>query len=286
MRVCREAYDVAIRYGSVDRTGRLETWLQPSLDQILFAHFRVLAPLWYGAYDSSYESNRYNMRKVTETFAWARRLGMSIAMYHLNLYPFGFDAAFEMMNWRFDILAPQIALLTEFARQGRNQQIPCVIRTVVLHVTRRQAASSGLFGRLGEAACQLIEVSDEAKIQEYYKFWKSSSQYKPKVDQAMSGTWNDLLNKYQLHKQVIEWLAQTCYTLISAVWITASQNWQQDDADISGVYSPPFVPPADGTHSFPWYGENTIVESHPWVVCDAIMATDDSSMRLLSHLPR
>ncbi len=266
MRVCREAYDVAVRYGAVDRTGRLETWLQPGLDRILFVHFRVLAPLWYGAYDASYEGNRYNVRKLAEAFAWARRLGMPMAVYHLNLYPFGFDAAFEMMNWQSDILAPQIALLTEFARLGRHQQFPCAIRTVVLHATRRQAAGAGLFGRLGDAACQLVDMADEARIRAYYEFWKASSPYRPKVDQAMAGTWDDLLNRCELEQQVQDWLAKTYYTLLSAVWITASEEWPEEDTNLSGAHSPPFVRPADWTRAFPRYGEHAIVETHPWVM--------------------
>ncbi|KAJ4144437.1 hypothetical protein LMH87_003319 [Akanthomyces muscarius] len=69
-------------------------------------------------------------------------------------------------NW----IASHIAFLDKCATQGRHAAFLCAIETIVLHVTREQAANFGLFGRLGEDVCQLVDIDTSERIRQYYEF--------------------------------------------------------------------------------------------------------------------
>lgn len=261
MRVCREAYEVALRHGSTETSGKLPTWLQPRVDRMLFYHGKINWQIWYSALEVHYEHNRSRSRRLAAAFDWADRVNMPLAFYHLDLYPFGFESSLELNQWQSNFLAPQIAFLNEFATGGRCQAFPCAVETIVLHATRDQAADSGLFGRLGEDLCQMVDVEDSEGIQQYYEFWRLSSPCRRLTEYTMSPEWNFFLANDNLRSVVDDWLAKFQYVLLAAVWKSASTTAHPNDAKLEDVFSPR----CSYTY-FPDFDRHHIVESHPWVI--------------------
>ncbi|KAJ3488014.1 hypothetical protein NLG97_g6282 [Lecanicillium saksenae] len=260
MTVCREAYDVVSGHGSVDRTGKLPTWLQPSVDTMLFCH-RKLDLYWYSTRYRPFPYDGSNVHRLAAIFDWSHSLKIPLAFYHLDLYPFNMDSTLQMANWDRKWIVPQIAFLNEFAIRGRDMVFPCAIETIVLHITPEQAVLSGLFGRLGEEICQLVDVYDTERLKQYHNLWKKTCPHRVMAKPAPSVDWEFLFDEAKFHRFLDAWLGQFNLVLLAAVWQTAVTH-NQDDTDLENV----FLPHCDGDIDFPILDYHKLVEAHPWVV--------------------
>ncbi|KAJ2979700.1 hypothetical protein NQ176_g3097 [Zarea fungicola] len=228
---------------------------------MLFYHAKINQLPWYCAIEAeSYQWDSARTRELAAVFDWAGRVNMPLAFYHLDLYPCRFENSLELQDWQNSFLAPQIAFLNEFANQGHHRTFLCAVETIVLHVTRQQAADSGLFGRLGEDLCQLVDVDDREGLRQYYQFWKSTSPCKHRTKSTLSRAWAFLLANDAYRREVDDWLVKLEYVLLAAVWKTARANEHPSDASLDGVF-----PPHEHVN-FPIFDCHKIVETHPWVI--------------------
>lgn len=259
MYVCRESYNVALSHGSTDRTGKLPTWLQPSVDRMLFFHTTCRIDLWM--HDEG-PREKY-MSKVGEISAicdLSKRLDLPLAFYHLDLYPFRVEPSLGLEGWEDNYVEPQIACLNKVVNHYRHDSFQCAITTVVFHLTREEAASSGLFGRLGEDLCQLVDVYDSEKIRRYYELWKPVTHQEREHLTGMNRAWDFLLASDSLHAEVSEWLANLQYIFLAAVWEAARTTTHQHDDTIGDVFQPRLGP------CFPRIRESNVLATHPFVI--------------------
>lgn len=192
-------------------------------------------------------------------FDCSHSLKIPLAFYHLDLYPFNMDSTLAMQNWERRWIIPQIAFLNEFAIRGRDRVFPCAIETIFLHITPDQAALSGLFGRLGEEICQLVDVYDTETLRQYHDLWKRTCPRRIMAKPSASHDWEFLFDENEFHSLLDSWLGQFNLVLLAAVWKTASAH-HQEDADLQNVFLP------HCNSRFPILDYHKLMESHPWVI--------------------
>jgi len=157
-RVCRESRYVALETGHYLDKGlppeeapwrsnlRLErTWIDPSRDTI---HLN-----WTPCYSAGY----YGDGSALDFLAWnaAKACGGSFMFDYLD-----------------HTLDGEVYLEERFGalRKLQLQQGAVVIHLIVVHTTFETAAKTGLFGLLGDACIQLVDVSDEARLNALFDF--------------------------------------------------------------------------------------------------------------------
>lgn len=153
-RVCRESRLVAFEFGHFRNNGSTpeevpwisnirvnKTWLDPSRDTI---HLN-----WTPAYSAGY----YGDGSALDYLAWtaAKARGASFMFDYLDNYRDG-DVHIE----------ERIGALRKL------QHGVIVMRVIVVHTTFENAVKTGLFGLLGEACIQLVDVSDETRLNAFF----------------------------------------------------------------------------------------------------------------------
>lgn len=160
--VCAESRAVVSENGRWEpMTGpRGKVWWNPERD-LVFQHWRPLDNLiMWGEYDDlAPDLLKYNGR--------CRGLGV-IAQRICPFFPSGNctrDTQLQVPEWSCDEIG-------QF-RQSRDWWIS--MDMVVLHVSEEAARQSGLFGLLGDAPVQLVDVNDTKRIAQFQEFSASAS---------------------------------------------------------------------------------------------------------------
>lgn len=113
---------------------------------------------------------------------------------------------------------------------GRAEEIPRVLHVamaaVSLHVSREAASKSGLFGLLGDAPVQMVDVNDNARLERFETFYNNNAiekEKEPKVQILF-----DLFKTSQFRDAVALWKEIAESMLLSEYW-----HWAQEWYEIS-----------------------------------------------------
>lgn len=157
-RVCRESRLVALEAGNRHQTSlppppdaawnslnKMNTWLDRSRDSI---HLN-----WTPAYEPNYWSNGSALHYLAWKAAHSR----------------GGSFMFDYLDQDLDL---GVGLEKRLPALQQLSQWAVVMRIVVVHARLETAAKTGLFGHLGDACVQLVDISDEARLDAYFDLAK------------------------------------------------------------------------------------------------------------------
>jgi hypothetical protein len=65
--------------------------------------------------------------------------------------------------------------------KGQRSRLDIAMAGVSLHITREVALRSGLFGLLGDAPVQMVDVDDEARLREFQALYREHALEKEPV---------------------------------------------------------------------------------------------------------
>ncbi|KAE8162607.1 hypothetical protein BDV40DRAFT_312273 [Aspergillus tamarii] len=128
---------------------------------------------------------------------------------------------------------------------------------VALHVTREVALRSGLFGLLGDAPVQMVDVDDDARLRKFQALFKEQALEKEPAVQALF----ELLTSNRFRAAVERWKREAEWVFLASLWDYA----QRGNVDILGTNPGsawiPYLSAPDHI-DLHRYSPN---ESHPWV---------------------
>lgn len=275
--VCREARDLVLRFGPLEDCeqksnwghpwGRWYMWQLPNLSRAVYYSWR----LDYRTFESDsddydddssvdegdreYAGIRDELRQV---FDRTQEQGLT------------FCTDWEILSRVSGEVggggkAPKMAALLQFARLALNLTVPMAILEVTIHIMRRQAATTNLFGRLAEEPCQDIDVDDTDTLAEYYALWDTFTVDKHKKRVARREVWKNILQNGKYAKQVAEQQLEWQYQMLFALWYDERRDPAVRDA-LAGAFPSYCNPdPKLYKYGFPrsdWYPPDY---SHPWV---------------------
>ena len=115
------------------------------------------SPIWNGTYKHS---------PVPVTFACADALGVPSIVSHLLVGDFSWphpDVNVYPSEWQ----APADMQLLA----SRSSPMLISVSTIVLHMNKKNATASGLFGLLGDETVQSVDFYDSGRLRAYYRSW-------------------------------------------------------------------------------------------------------------------
>lgn len=152
-----------------------------------------------------------------------------------------------------------------FFYPGHQICLDVVMAAVSLHITKESAVRSGLFGLLGDAPIQLIDVADEVQLRKYEAIYREHlTDKKPKVQKVF-----DVLMSPGFYAAVKAWKRQVEWLMIASLWDYALREvmihpWRSkmdlELDDIMSVWVPRFH-----DQEYIRMSEHSPNESHPWV---------------------
>lgn len=188
-RVCRESRAVCFESGSLitdwheqqPPEAKWISWLD--LDMPWRDRFRDAAHLnWHSAYEPEYDHDGDPLRYLGWEATRLRGGDASLMINYLHKF-FGFtnsvDLGFATALASFDPDLPVDSPPSDELERVENSDLEIllqhprwlvVVRVIVVHCDVRSAAKAGLFGLLGDAPVQIVEVSDQSRIQSYFDF--------------------------------------------------------------------------------------------------------------------
>ncbi|EED13984.1 hypothetical protein TSTA_102140 [Talaromyces stipitatus ATCC 10500] len=139
---------------------------------------------------------------------------------------------------------------------GYQLSIDVIMAAISLHITKESAVKSGIFGLLGDAPIQLIDVGDEVRLRKYEAICKEHMLYdkEPKVQKMF-----EVLLSPRFQEAVQVWKRKAEWLLFSTMWKHALSD-NIVGLDMASLWVPPL-------YERDWvrmrdYSPN---ESHPWV---------------------
>lgn len=139
---------------------------------------------------------------------------------------------------------------------------------ICLHVTKEQAANSGLLGLLADAPVQLVDFDDEERLRAFHALFEKgcSSHKRPEVSKLFASI---LAPGFQAHVQ--SWREKVDWLMMANAWLCAKFNWANFipiHGDPGLVWNPPLL---DDQITVYMMNENRNEVSlfdnhHPWVM--------------------
>ncbi|OJJ96908.1 hypothetical protein ASPACDRAFT_46434 [Aspergillus aculeatus ATCC 16872] len=176
--VCRESRSIVLESGRFPErfapdgeegpgwrasTSYVTSWLDPARDRV---HLN-----WTPAYAADFCNNSDDDGSPLEYLAWrAAQLTTSS--------PAKTGRASFMDDWLYvsDNATPPPVLREILSRFACWQVI---VRGMAIHADRRTGAESGLFGLLGDAPVQIVDVSDHGRVEAYWRLAEAQRRYDP-----------------------------------------------------------------------------------------------------------
>ncbi|PYI16966.1 hypothetical protein BO99DRAFT_464418 [Aspergillus violaceofuscus CBS 115571] len=174
--VCRESRAVVLENGHFPErfapdgeegpgwwasTSYVRSWLDPARDRV---HLN-----WTPAYEAEF-CNNSDEGSPLEYLAWRAA--------QLTSIPPETGYASFMEDWLYvaDTATPPPVLREILSRFACWRVI---VRVMVVHADRRTGAESGLFGLLGDAPVQIVDVSDHDRVEAYWRLAEAQRRYDP-----------------------------------------------------------------------------------------------------------
>ncbi|OGM48723.1 hypothetical protein ABOM_002037 [Aspergillus bombycis] len=148
--------------------------------------------------------------------------------------------------------ADEIAGFAEFA-----PRLDVAMVAISLHITREVALRSGLFGLLGDAPVQMVDVDDGARLGEFQALFREHALDKEPVVQTLF----ELLKTTRFRAAVEKWKRRAEWVLLASRWYYA----QRENLDILGTNpASAWVPCLARPDRIDLYRYSPN-EDHPWV---------------------
>lgn len=167
-----------------------------------------------------------------------------------------------MEDWDFDDglnvpeTAAEASFMAQFVHITSQTNISLVVKAFTIHVSQSRATSSGLFGRLGEEACQLVDVSDVKSIRKYYNLWYSTLPRGHKKRSIEQKFWNPILKRAESVEDTGNIITRWQHHMLAALWLTepnaprdAFPFWDSPSISLEPDFYPRMQPQTD----------------HPWI---------------------
>ncbi|KAJ5705769.1 hypothetical protein N7536_001458 [Penicillium majusculum] len=126
-----------------------------------------------------------------------------------------------------------------------------------LHITKKVALRSGLFGLLGDAPVQMVDVDDEARLREFQALYRKHALEKEPVVQPLFETFTS-----SLFKMAVEiWKSKAEWTILAYMW----QSARDRNLDILGTNPGSAWLPQLSEQEYIYMDQYLPNEQHPWV---------------------
>lgn len=274
--VCREARDLVLRYGALEDHeqkpgfghlwGRWYMWRLPNLSRAAYYTWNLYNIFHYP--DEVVDWSDPEQVAITDlwrqVFERIQEQGLTFCTDWSVVSPFSDRGGIQQ--------TVKVTLTTHFVRLARGLVVPLVVRHVPIHITRQQAATTDLFGRLAEEVYQDVDVDDADGLAAYYALWDAFTADKHKKRVARRELWNKILpqHKYNYATQVAEELQQWQYQMLLAAWYDERSHLDDPQARdaLDGAFPSSCDLLARDVHEngFPRRTEHPPDYWHPWVI--------------------
>ncbi|KAJ5146075.1 uncharacterized protein N7515_000639 [Penicillium bovifimosum] len=122
--------------------------------------------------------------------------------------------------------------------KGQCSMLDIAMVGVTLHITREVALRSGLFGLLGDAPVQMVDVDDEARLREYHALFREHALETEPVVETLFETFTSPLFKMAVEtsKRKAEWI------IYAYMWQSARDRKMDILGPIPGSAWLPYLP--------------------------------------------
>ncbi|KAB8256151.1 hypothetical protein BDV32DRAFT_161365 [Aspergillus pseudonomiae] len=148
--------------------------------------------------------------------------------------------------------AREIAGFAEFA-----PRLDVAMVAVSLHITREVALRSGLFGLLGDAPVQMVDVDDEARLRKFQALFREHALDKEPAVQTLF----ELLSSTRFRAGVEKWKRHAEWVFLASLWDYA----QKANLDILGANPGSAWVPCLSRPEYIDLHRYSPNENHPWV---------------------
>ncbi|EEP79266.1 predicted protein [Uncinocarpus reesii 1704] len=267
--VNRESREVALENGHRleldDTTSLAAIWVQPRRDVLHLNWTRLRYIVWGNADDPASPIAMYLWR--------AEDLGMQPSVVAEIIRPFSLKALFDHPDGADACDNPwflyhrsrnqEVSDIAYCAESPSFSRLDVTMSAVSLHITRKTALRSGLFGLLGDAPVQMVDVGDEARLKEFQALYREYALEKEPAVQTLFETFTS--PRFQAAVQA--WKSQAELLILAYMWRLA----RRDNLDILGTNpGSAWLPqlPEQAFLGMPEYlpdAEYSPDERHPWV---------------------
>jgi hypothetical protein len=240
-----------------DTTSLESIWVQPRRDVLHLNWTRLRYNVWGNADDPS---------SPIAMFLWrAEDLGMQPSVVAEIMHPFSLKAPLDGADGADASDSPSLLY-----HDGRNKDVgdmaycaesqsrlDVAMAAVSLHIPREAALRSGLFGLLGDAPVQMVDVGDEARLREFQALFREHASEKEPAVQTLF----EAFTSSRFQTAVEAWKRQAEWILLAYMW----QRARMDHVDILGTNPGSAWVPYLSEREFLRMSEYLPDEDHPWV---------------------
>ncbi|KAK5993503.1 hypothetical protein PT974_06935 [Cladobotryum mycophilum] len=268
--VNRESRQIALEQGhklKLEEVTSLDSiWVQPHRDRLHLNWTRARWIAWGGYSDHS---------SPIAMFLWrAEEHGMQPSVvaeiiHHFRLKPL-FDAEGAPDDLAFLYREPSIrcqgvnnievcdiASCADMADCTDKQSLGIAMAAVSLHITREAALRSGLFGLLGDAPVQMVDVDDEARLREFHALFMENALDKEPAVKTRFETF--LGSRFQT--AVESWTRWAEWLILAEMWRSA----RDEHIDILGTRPGLAWAPEVVEQDYIFMEKHLPNDEHPWV---------------------
>ncbi|KAB8228907.1 2EXR domain-containing protein [Aspergillus alliaceus] len=147
--------------------------------------------------------------------------------------------------------------ITAFAEMGCLSKLDIAMAAVSLHITRKAALRSGLFGLLGDAPVQMVDVDNKARLREFQALFREHALEKEPAVQTLF----ELFISPRFQTAVEAWKRQAEWLILAFMW----QSAREENLDILGTNPGSAWVPYLPEQEYIWMSRFLLNEKHAWV---------------------
>lgn len=141
--------------------------------------------------------------------------------------------------------------------KGQRSRLDIAMAGVSLHITREVALRSGLFGLLGDAPVQMVDVDDDARLREFQALYREHVLEKEPVVETIFEAFTS-----SLFKTAVEiWKGKAEWIILAYMW----QSARDRKLDILGTNPGSAWLPQLSEQEYIYMDQHLPNEQHPWV---------------------
>lgn len=226
--VCREARDVAFRWGGVERADSVslkQAWVQRAFDTVLYGWLMSDSDLGVMANDESAD------------FFETQRLhhpGAPIAMLADLFCQFDAHELDTTLNPGTFLQVKENDTTTYLLHNGRKKSqwgqnrdfrgainADAVVQIIYIHASKSNILASGLFGAIADEPSQLVDCDDAVTIAKFRALFDTTSKNRERRELTRIF---DLIQSPEFLRQVLKWVAMVQWRLLMRKWIFEKEH--------------------------------------------------------------
>ncbi|KAF5860550.1 hypothetical protein ETB97_001393 [Aspergillus alliaceus] len=166
-----------------------------------------------------------------------------------------FDSLWRRYHGVYDPLTNEEAYGTSICVESQSR-LDIAMAAVSLHITRKAALKSGLFGLLGDAPVQIVDIDDEARSREFQALFREHALEKEPAVQTLF----ELFTSSRFQTAVEVWRRQDECIIFGNMWESA----RKENLDILGTDPGSAWIPYLSKQEFINMSQYLPNEKHPW----------------------